>query len=452
MSSAGSLRILGFAALAISLGGIANARPGNPERYPTQAESAGMGGIGVAFGTSTWDNPAGLGRVLRPGLSASISAYGVTREEVPNFVDGGGLHGSSTSTSIETFPASLQYAMPLGTGGTLSHGIGISVIIPDWDQRDGTTTSKSGSSFRSVLSSEASESTTWILPAWGGCLRVGVCIGAGPTLALNKRSSRQHLTRYTSQGGDSNVLSYTDKTDATALGLGAQAGVQVAIGESLSFGLTVRSPLTKVYSSGGYFVSYAEVDSADPANDSSSQLDLDDPKVGYRMPARIAVGGAWHSAKLLVGADIRLALAQPEYETQAGPEGEAELAPTSEVNNTGPWRLRRTVKTEPTVNGNVGLKYQFTNKVAGLIGAFTDISSTAKSRIGAADSAQGDTLSRVGLTLGSGIRGEKATTWISLLGFHGAGDTFGYDDAGQLRITGVTSSTVLLMFGATANL
>ena len=145
---------IGFFVCVVSLGGVAQARPGNPERYPTQADSAGMGGIGVGFGTSTWDNPAGLGRVMRPGLSAIISAYGVTREEVPDFVQGGGLHGSSSSTSIETFPAGLQYAMPIGTGGTLSHGIGISVIIPDFDQLNSTTTSTNGSSFRTVLSSE----------------------------------------------------------------------------------------------------------------------------------------------------------------------------------------------------------------------------------------------------------------------------------------------------------
>src|SRR5688572_12821292 len=113
------------------------ARPGNFERYPIGANRIAQGGTGASMGQEPWHNPAGLGQVSREGLSASVSAYGLTLEKAPSFVSIGPIEGQLTNSSIDVIAASLGYVKPLGTAWGLQHGLGLSVVLPDHDEFDG---------------------------------------------------------------------------------------------------------------------------------------------------------------------------------------------------------------------------------------------------------------------------------------------------------------------------
>ncbi|MEZ4273028.1 MAG: hypothetical protein R3C68_16825 [Myxococcota bacterium] len=167
----------------IFLGLISNApvwaRPGNAERYPIGASTAGMGGAGIAHATSVWHNPAGLGRVNPQGLSASVSVYDYTRERAKNIIDldlGGRVHGHLKNDSIDLFPANLDYVKPMGTTGPIRHGIGLSIVIPDFDQFDGTFEAPPDEVVLAMnIRRVADTQTFWVIPGWGACYTRTTC-------------------------------------------------------------------------------------------------------------------------------------------------------------------------------------------------------------------------------------------------------------------------------------
>src|SRR2546428_8166828 len=94
-------------------------------------------------------------------------------------------------------PASLGYQLPVGTSGNLSHGLGISVVIPDFDQFDGSATSTGPTGFNATQTTEATEKTTWIVLGYGACHGSRLCFGIAPTVAINQQTQRDYVTNYT---------------------------------------------------------------------------------------------------------------------------------------------------------------------------------------------------------------------------------------------------------------
>ncbi|MBI5511276.1 MAG: hypothetical protein HY903_21150 [Deltaproteobacteria bacterium] len=438
---------------------LAQARPGNPERYPVGASIQGMGGVAVGAGTDAWHNPAGLGRLTQQGVSASVSAYGLTTESVPAYVNdsSGGLpiKGSLSSTSVDVFPADFAYVKPLGVALGLTHGIGLSVVVPDYDLFDGALQLPAEDLLLEMRARVQSESKTyWIVPGYGACLDGRFCVGVAPAAAIHLENDSFISTVFTEYANGSTYdTSTARKNELLAAALGVQLGAQVAVTDRLWVGLTLRSPVRTVYSRGSVLHAHSVVDTA---NNQAyvDRVEVTKPYLDYRQPWRLAAGVAYVApATFSAALDLRLTSGTGDYVTRAGPNGEVSLPPTfpgGQIDD--PSRavnIQEGNVYAPAINVNLGGSYQVTDALAAQAGLFTDLSATPERAVSEYYQTR---LSRVGLTLGMGYAGELATTWLALVYARGRGQILGYGAGAAPVVTDATSQSVMLMLGSTASL
>lgn len=450
-----ALPLLAQALLVPVLAGSAHARPGNPERYPVGARQAGMGGAGIADGETPWFNPAGVGAAKQTGLSASLSAYGLTRESA-RLVDGslgvGNVVGDVATTTLDVFPASVEYVQPLGTLGPLHHGIGLSVIVPDYAQFQGALeTSAEGVELDIQARQTARNQTFWLGAAWGACAE-RLCLGAGPTGAVLLRDAVNNTTLFISQEGQPVLdVASSRHTELVVGSLGGQVGLQWSPLESLGFGLTVRSPMYTVGSSGSLLAINSQVIDGASFID---RVEVKNPKQEFRVPWRFGLGVTWApSERWRVAADVRLHLAQGEVVTIAGPNGERTLPPEVPGRTVDdPARaidVSEAFRLQTTVNGNLGVQYRLSDKLRLQAGVFTDLSSSPDADVleNAADQ-----VNRISGTLGGGWKGETVETWVSVVYAEGWGQVAGFGDELEPVLAPLRSRSIYVMVGSWANL
>ena len=439
----------------------AHARPGNPERHPVGAANAGMGGVGVAFESSVWHNPAGLGHVAKQGLSASLSLYGLTRERAPNVVDvdaGGRINGPLKSDSIDLFPGSIDYVLPLGKTGSVSHGLGLTFVAPDIEQFDGTLeVPPDNLAFAINLRRFAQTQTFWIMPGWGMCLPdAKFCVGAALAAAAN---SQKDVSIFSQSiiFVDNTVSDFTasNETNRTAVALGGSLGIQAQPLPGLWLGLSARSSTRTLFSTGSILEIQSVVDDSDPADVQSyvDRVETRDPTIEFKQPWRFAAGIAYlKPGSFGVAFDARFTTGLGPFAILSGPNGEPELFPTladgTIVNR--PIAVQKEMSLDPTANFNLGARWWASDNFILQAGAFTDLSATPTSDILLFNN---DRLNRVGATLGAGLVGKRATTWVNLVYSYGWGKTFGlqganFDDA----LVDQSSQAIFVMLGATAQL
>jgi hypothetical protein len=418
-----------------------------------------MGGIGVALGLYAWHNPAGLARAKEIGISGSVSAYGLTIDNVDNFVDAGPIRGSLENRSIDMFPASLDFVKPLGSVGDFRHAAGLSVVVPDFDQFDGTAAVPRGElAFELKARRQAVNQTFWVLPAWGACTPEGnVCFGGGPTIAVHMESD---LTLQTLSAAyeDGSTLDYGSsfKADTKAAAAGGQLGFQIESMNHVWAGLTVRTPVFPVWGSGSVLAIDSVVDTSGMGSSYVDRGEVLAPTVAYRQPWRFAAGlGMEEPGSFSVGIDVKVTLPQSRYLAVGGEHGEMSLQPMTVAGEVieDPDRalpVGRAVETVTSINVNVGGEYYVTPKLVLQAGFFTDKSSTPLDAVERGDEL--DRLSRLGASLGAGIIGEDSATWVAIVGSLGRGDALGFDENFDPMITRLESKAIMVMLGSSAKL
>ncbi|MBM4318405.1 MAG: hypothetical protein FJ125_00225 [Deltaproteobacteria bacterium] len=439
------------------------ARPGNPERYPIGARATGMGGAAVALGLDPWHNPAAAGRAQQSGLSGSLSAYGLSREEVPAFVDmkldgriAGGLH----STSVDLFPLSMSYVRPLGSRAWgLEDGLGLSLVVPDYDHMDATLEVPAQALLYELQTRlQRTSRTFWLVLAWGACHGQRLCFGLGPAAALTIDDHLLITTVFQELADGSRIASSViQRFELLAVALGAQAGLQLALAHGVRLGLTARTPVRTLYGRGSMLIVSSQANSAVGAASWVDRVEVDEPQLDYRLPWRFALGlGREVPGSHAFGLDLRLFLAQPEYTALAGPNKEEVMMPVALGRAaTDPARalpVGYSIATTAMLNANLGGELQLTEQLTLQGGLFTDLSSTPEERV---LTGERNRHSRLGLTLGAGWPGGYSATWVSLVAAYGWGASYALrNEGGTLRFvtTGLQSWSVMLVLGSTATL
>ena len=438
------------------------ARPGNPERYPVGTRTCGMGGIGIGFGSEPWHNPAGLGKVRHMGLAGSLSAYGYTTEEVPSFIDfdrGGRIRGGMETTSVDIFPLNLAYVKPMGEWLGLYHGLGLSLVLPDYHQFDGALDVPPGElMFELRARLQQQWETYWAVGGWGACYDGWLCFGAGPAIALHLEEELTILTTFAEYSdGSIQDTAQTHKSNMLAAAVGGHAGLQVMPVNGFWLGATVRSPVQTFYGDGNLLDIFAVVDTHEEQTSYLDRVEVADPRVDFRSPWRFGFGlGYDKPGEFSVGADVRLYLAQDEYLTLSGPGGEFSMAPSTPGGKVeDPERevyVARTVETDTTANFSLGAEVGVSDAVVVQAGAFTDLTSTPKERVRARED---NRLSRVGGTFGLGWKSEWSTSWASLVYAYGWGENYGIRHDGEKLgyvLTGLTAHSLMIVLGSSAPL
>lgn len=433
------------------------ARPGSPERHPLGAESAGLGGAGIAGRDSAWFNPAGLGWTVEQGLSASVSAYGYTYESAPRFVEvdagDGAIIGRIENNSIDLFPASLQYAKPLGRLGPLSLGVGLSVMVPDFDQFDGVLEVPPERFTFEVRGRRIAESRTfWAVLALGACAGP-VCFGVGPAAALHLEKEVTITSLFIGLDDGSVIeASETSQAEILVAALGAEAGLQLHLGRSVHLGLSVRTPVKSLFSRGSLITTLSQVD---PTQGTAfvDRVDVQDPRLDYRQPWRFGLGVMYEIPKVLsLAADVRFTTALSEYALVLGPNGEAALPPEVPGGTIDdPDRaltVKRAAALRPAINFNAGARVFVTDTVALHVGTFSDLSATSD------DDAlrnSNDKMNRIGATLGGGWASDDLTTWVTAVYAYGWGSAVGLGDGFEPVLADLRAHSIHLLIGSTAN-
>lgn len=435
----------------------ARANPGNSERYPVGARATGMGGAGMAFSSHPWINLAGLGHAAEEGISGSLSAYGFTSLRVDTFVEGGDIQGTLASSSVDIFPASLAYIKPLGKLGTLHHGIGVAVVVANYDQFDGTANIPADAlAFELKVVRQATAQTSWLTAGWAGCTNnERLCFGLGPAMALHQQSDLFLLT--VSSVGEEGTVDYSSssKADVKALAIGGQMGLQAQVTPNWWVGLTARSPVRTIFSSGTILAIENSVDTTG-GESYIDRVEIQNPQVDYRQPWRIGVGVGYENAgKFAAGLDLRITTAQGRHATLAGESGELAIQPVDIFGqrNTDPERavdIAEFVERDRTFNMNAGIESNLSEKLAMQVGLFTDISSTPIEMVRSGE--MDDRITRYGATLGLGLRSKKATTWLTLIGAYGGGQSVGFDQNFESQTPDLVSWSVIAMLGSNAKL
>ncbi len=438
------------------------ARPGNPERYPVGTRTCGMGGIGIGFGSEPWQNPAGLGKVRHMGLAGSLSAYGYTSEVVPSFIDvdlSGRIRGSMETTSVDIFPLNLAYVKPMGEWLGMFHGLGLSLVLPDYHQFDGALNVPPGDLlFELRARLQQQWETYWLVGGWGACYEGWLCVGAGPTFALHLEEELTVLTTFAEYSDDSTRdTAQTHSSDMLAAAVGGHAGFQVMPSEGFWFGATVRSPVTTLYGDGNLLDVLAVVDTLKQEASYLDRVEVANPQVDFRSPWRFGFGvGYDRPGEFSIGADVRLYLAQEEYRTLAGPNGESFMFPSTPsgtvMDENRAVYVARTVETDTTANFSLGAEVGVSESIVAQAGGFTDLTSTPKERVRLHED---NRLSRVGGTFGMGWKSEWSTSWASVVYAYGWGENYGIRHDGKnlgYVLTPLTAHSVMIVLGSSAPL
>jgi hypothetical protein len=411
------------------------ARPGSPERYPVGANVVGRGGADIAAGTQVWHNPAGLGHVSEVGLSASVSAYGYTVEEAPSYAQAdlgyGTINGRLITTALDIFPASIGYVRPLGEHFGMEHGIGISFVVPDFDQFDGQARIVGiGVPFEFRVRRRLEAETFWLVAAWGACTGDLVCLGVGPAAAVHMEEELDIQTLFAElEDGSTLSLSQSVESDTIVAAGGAVLGAQLRVREGLWLGLTARSPMRSFYGYGSSLHVQSRAGTGALAGGWVDRVEVTRPRLAYKLPWRFGAGLAWDASPTVrVAIDARVTTPQPEYERIAGPNGETHLPPSTPtqviVDPTRAIRVGRSTGLAPSWNVNAGAEAQLAGGWLFQAGMFTDLSATPVEKVAVWGD---DRLSRIGATIGGGMVGEQATTWVAVMYAYGWGKTVGFD-------------------------
>ncbi|MBW1810423.1 MAG: hypothetical protein JRJ87_19660 [Deltaproteobacteria bacterium] len=445
-----------FALLMLTVSSSSFARPGNPERYPVGAGATGMGGAAIADGISAWFNPAGLGEAHEHSISASMSAFGYTHDSVMEYVrfgEGSGLSGELSNDAIDVFPASFEYVLPLGKLGPLQHGLGLSFIVPDFDQFDGVLDVPSESLQLEVRARILSEDRTyWVVSGWGACYDGWFCFGAGPAVAVRVQDRVQILTLLSEFAGSRMEISRSDQSRLVVLTLGGQLGFKLRATSWLRFGLTVRSPMYAVASTGELLSVVSQADNTGVSESFVDRVETQSPQLDFQLPWRFGVGLSIEAADwVTLAADVRVFLGVDDYTVVAGPNGEGALQPeTPSGPIADPSRaieIQQRTSMKPTVNFNLGAEFRFLQDFALQVGLFSDLTATPRKNVLEYGESR---LSRIGGSLSFAWATGPITTWVGLIYSGGWGEVPGLGATlFDPMEADLTSHTILLMLGST---
>lgn len=420
---------IGAVALGIGASGGARADYHNNPVFPVGETAGLMGGAAAAAvddGSSAWYNPAGLGGVREQGISASLSAYGFQHVAVPAFADyGNGRKGGLTSTVLATFPSYLGYVHPFAGGSRFRHGLGLAVVVPDFERGDGlldvpgaATPWELNARFKHL------SQTIWALPGWGGCWGdKGFCFGWGLAVGYRTQTTTwmSAFRSIEASGPQESAMTYHE--DLWMAMFSAQVGFQWQIAGPLRFGASVRSPAFTFAGGGSVLQIESEVFSTAQR---VRRVEDQHVTVEYRLPMQARAGFSLELWRLRLAVDVVASPPQSSFRFVRGRNGETHLQPVTLMGMPigQPIEIAQDLERPTLIDVAGGLSLRLTDRWALLMGAFTIESGAEK--LSEAD-VFGD---RVGATLGASRRGKTSTTRFGVTGVLGRGRVESYNTDG----------------------
>jgi long-subunit fatty acid transport protein len=472
----------------IALTGVAHSRDLNWQNYQIGERAVGMGGAFVSMvgdPASTYYNPAGLAGLYKQGISLSASVYQLLLENYTGIIDldaGGGdsITADMGSNTFATFPSSMVYVLPLDKNegaDAFHHVLAFSVLIPHYDKMKAEIDKPLGDfAFEMKGTFLTEDMTYWAGPSYavsiGGSLRLGLSLFVLAHLAENQSKLGLKV------GTDDPVLGptnwYNSSTfDRSGLSITmlAQAGIQYMVTDNLCLGLTVRSPtFGTFYSSVSILMfnnSYFEDELGNPLVTLDEpgwvdRIETEEVEMNYQLPLMVAVGASYSVPdSFAVALDVSLHLGQGAYALFDGdpvypqdPMG-ADIIDDQRVLD--PYEERQTGL---VVNANLGAEFSFTKEYMGRVGVFTNFTTVDQdfydNQYNRPDAVVLPALTRIGVTLGFGMIGEKSTTSFGINYVVGFGETFGLSELFDPLQAGekidVTTHTITAVLAGSADL
>ena len=243
-------RVMGLVALSLALAP-ATARAGNDDEVPIGNQAALAAGAVTATGSdgaSAWYNPAGIAAVGEGTVDVSGSAFALRHYRMPAFLSAAtGEYENAQSTELVSIPSALSLVRRLSDDVRFGFGL----FVPrsgDVGVRETLYIDAPASAWILDLesSSQSYHAGATIAVRAHDTLRVGFTLGA----VYNTESGRgEFYGGVIAPDGTTAVAGTTIDVSAWTVGVEAAAGIQWDPTDSLSLGLSVRSPSLDVYSS-----------------------------------------------------------------------------------------------------------------------------------------------------------------------------------------------------------
>lgn len=309
------------------------ARAGNDDEVPIGGQAALAAGAVTATasdGAAAWYNPAGIAAVTRDTVDVSGSVFSLRVYDLPDFISAStGDASHAREVELVSIPTAVTLVRPIGDRVRL----GLGLFVPR----------TSNVAIRESLRTEMPVTSLFVLDvatqyesyhggasiAWAPTdrLRIGAMLGG----VYRSEDARAQLFGGL-QAPDGATAAFGTTIDASlwTIGLELAAGVQWDPTDSLSLGLSVRSPTLDLFSSfsrdvvtttavaGG--MTEPMIQLLPEANDSSGF------RVTSRAPPRVRAGIAWRSPRAWIALDADV---QPAW-------SDAELAVDREL----VWNVR----------------------------------------------------------------------------------------------------------------
>lgn len=476
------MKTLVMISLVLGLVSICHGREISKQNYLIGEQAAGMGGAFTAMSSDpacSYYNPAGLAGLKKPGLSVSASVYQGHWEEYEDLLNvDQDLSSGLSSETFSTFPSTVAYALPVcGTDcESLNHVLAVSLLVPDYDHFEGKVGELQGLYPIDIKGSYFTEEETyWAGPSYaisiGGWLRMGLSV-----FGLVHLSSRRINTSFKAQGESDQGLGFNWYSASTidvsgwSVSMLVQAGIQVDLGDSLTLGLTLRSPtFGTIYSSvEGLAINsfYLEDLNGNPLVNSETpgyvdRVDITGVSLNQKLPLMIGAGvvlrlSDWWELAL----DGSFYLPQGRYAEFSGgiifpkdPQG----MPITDLSRAVDPTLERQYSW--VLNGNLGSQFRLNQEMVLRLGVFTNFSEVDEdfhhsNQFRRAEAMILPVLSGFGASLGGSLIGKRTTTSFALVYVYGYGHTYGMNEYFDLppNQVDVHAHTFTVVLAGSANL
>jgi hypothetical protein len=240
------------AGLGVLLSATSAARAGNYESFFLGTEAALQGGATTAtarLGTAIWYNPAGLARVDRSAIDASVTAFSLSLGQNVDLAST--LPGSEATrlkaVAFDVVPAALTYARQLSFGGG-----GFGLFVPEQNTQLLRTRLRApgatGEGARELSVDIYSRQQSYHGgPAFGFSLGPRLDLGGALFVVYRNSLDNSSLAGALDTAGTPILLTVHTAQDEQTFGIQPVAGVQVHPGAGWELGFVVRLPTLRVF-------------------------------------------------------------------------------------------------------------------------------------------------------------------------------------------------------------
>jgi long-chain fatty acid transport protein len=396
----------GFALLcgaAYALASVSASAQANYQSYPIGERATGLGGAYVALSDDAagpWYNPGGLAFAHRDSLSVSADLYGAIGADYPNAL-GNRLNYSYTNLNI--IPSSSGALVHLGQRSRAGYRpvtVAFNLFNPATYQLDRRIQPRGSGTTMFVTTNDRS-----ILAGPSVAWRINNRVGIGFSLLGSLHTFLDRVDLSDIRGSE--FFQFTSSLESVALGLCVGMGVRVQLTDTVSLGISAKTPTISVWGEGSLFERTVRVDPEHGVVTSASLSRVESRRL---QPGTIRAGMAWSVAdRFAITGDFSLYFPL-RYD--------AVIARTGE--RTDPYTLRA------LLNAAVGFETYASRTLAFRAGIFSDLSAAPTPL---SSGSKLDQVDSIGLSVTGSLFSRGSTTTIGLVGLFGKARVAGVDVA-----------------------